>query len=53
MGETENVLNDDMRVPLPEGFHVMSDEEKKAISKGQTAPEWVMADEERHFQFHP
>lgn len=51
MGETENVLNDEMRVPLPEGFHVMSDEERNSISKGQKAPDWVMADEERHILF--
>ena len=48
---SENVLNDEMRIPLPEGFYVMSDEERNSISKGQTAPEWVMADKERHILF--
>ena len=43
--------NDDMRIPLPEGFHVMSDEERNAISKGQTLPAWAMADEEKHVMF--
>ena len=51
MGETENVLNDEMRIPIPEGFYVMSDEERNSISKGQTAPNWVMADEDKHILF--
>ena len=51
MGEMANVVNEEMRIPLPDGFHVMTDEERNAISKGQKAPAWVMADEEKHFMF--
>lgn len=51
MGETVNVVNEEMRIPLPEGFHVMSDEERIALSKGQNAPAWVMSNEEKHLLF--
>ena len=51
MGETTNVVNGAMSIPLPEGFHVMDDEERNSISKGQKAPEWVMANEDKHFMF--
>ena len=51
MGETINVVNGAMSIPLPEGFHVMDDEERNSISKGQKAPEWVMANEDKHFMF--
>ena len=48
---TSTVINGEMRIPLPEGFHVMSDEEIISISKGQTAPAWVMKNNDTHFMF--
>ena len=48
---TSTVINGEMRIPLPEGFHVMSDEERLALSKGQNAPAWVMSNEEKHLLF--
>ena len=51
MAETESVVNEELRIPLPDGFYVMGDEERNSSSKGQTAPAWVMKNEERHFMF--
>jgi len=51
MGEMENALNNEMKFPLPEGFRVMDDAERNAISKGQKAPAWVMVNDEKHFMF--
>ena len=45
------MVNEEMMIPLPEGFHVNDDEEKRALAKGQKAPAWVMSDPDRHIVF--
>ncbi len=49
MSDPEKIsVNGEMFVPVPDGFHVMDDDEKNALSKGQVGPAWAMTDPERH-----
>ena len=41
-------INENLKIGVPMGFLVMDDEEREALAKGQTAPAWCMADEDRH-----
>ncbi len=45
------LLNDQLSVSIPDGFHVMSREEISQLNFSGEAPQWCIRDEERHVIF--